>query len=258
MREASRRASSAGAPSGTLRTSSLAGRASSGIEGIDTRRLTLRLRERGAMRAAISTVDLDPASLVARVQARAGHGGCRPRQDGVGATEPYEAAALVGPARHRPRPRVPRGGLRLRDEAQHPAAARGRRDRDHRVPGRDARRRGRAPAASTACSCRTGRAIRRPPRTGSRPRAALLGKVPIFGICLGHQLLALALGGRTYKMQFGHRGVNQPVKNLRDRHRGDHQPQPRLRRRSRRRGRATPTGIAHDRSAAASRSPTGT
>lgn len=42
----------------------------------------------------------------------------------------------------------------------------------------------------------------------------LLGEVPIFGICLGHQLLALALGGRTEKMRFGHRGGNQPVKNL--------------------------------------------
>jgi len=42
----------------------------------------------------------------------------------------------------------------------------------------------------------------------------LLGKVPIFGICLGHQILALALGGKTYKLKFGHRGANHPVKNL--------------------------------------------
>ena len=39
----------------------------------------------------------------------------------------------------------------------------------------------------------------------------LLGKKPIFGICLGHQLLGLALGGDTYKLKFGHRGANQPV-----------------------------------------------
>lgn len=42
----------------------------------------------------------------------------------------------------------------------------------------------------------------------------LLGKKPIFGICLGHQLLAQALGGKTYKLKFGHRGANQPVKDL--------------------------------------------
>lgn len=42
----------------------------------------------------------------------------------------------------------------------------------------------------------------------------IVGKKPVFGICLGHQLLALALGGKTYKLKFGHRGANQPVKDL--------------------------------------------
>lgn len=44
--------------------------------------------------------------------------------------------------------------------------------------------------------------------------AQLIGQIPIFGICLGHQLLALALGGDTYKLKFGHRGANHPVKDL--------------------------------------------
>jgi carbamoyl-phosphate synthase small subunit len=42
----------------------------------------------------------------------------------------------------------------------------------------------------------------------------MMGKVPVFGICLGHQLIGLALGGRTYKLKFGHHGGNHPVKNL--------------------------------------------
>jgi carbamoyl-phosphate synthase small subunit len=41
-----------------------------------------------------------------------------------------------------------------------------------------------------------------------------MGKTPLFGICLGHQILGLACGGKTYKLKFGHRGANHPVKNL--------------------------------------------
>ena len=61
----------------------------------------------------------------------------------------------------------------------------------------------------------------------------LLGKKPIFGICLGHQLLALACGAKTYKLKFGHRGANQPVLNQADRPGGNHHAEPRLRRRGR-------------------------
>jgi carbamoyl-phosphate synthase small subunit len=50
--------------------------------------------------------------------------------------------------------------------------------------------------------------------TGIRTVRDLLGKKPLFGICLGHQLLSLAIGGSTYKLKFGHRGLNQPVKDL--------------------------------------------
>ncbi len=50
----------------------------------------------------------------------------------------------------------------------------------------------------------------------AKSMADIIGKVPVFGICLGHQIISLALGGKTFKMKFGHRGANHPVKRLND------------------------------------------
>ena len=69
-------------------------------------------------------------------------------------------------------------------------------------------------------------------------RGVLAAGLPVFGICLGSQILGRALGLGTYKLRYGHRGMNQPVQDLRHRPGRDHQPQPRLRRSDcRRRGR---------------------
>ena len=71
----------------------------------------------------------------------------------------------------------------------------------------------------------------------------LVGKRPVYGICLGHQLLCRAVGLETYKLPFGHHGANHPVKDLTTGRRRDHQPEPRLRRARARtaRGRSTTT-----------------
>ena len=70
-----------------------------------------------------------------------------------------------------------------------------------------------SPVRPTEWCSRTGLAI--PRRCGADVQAReLLGKVPLLGICLGNQILALAMGGKTYKLKFGHRGANHPVRDV--------------------------------------------
>jgi len=210
VREASRRASSWRAESSLQE--SLASGGITGIEGIDTRRLTLRLREQGAMRAAISTVDIDPASLVARVQGSPGMAGADLAHT-VSAAEPYEAATLVGEAstEHGAVYRVAAYDFGMKRNILRLLASHGIETTVYPAE---------TPAATVAHGGYDGVFLSNGPGDpsatayGITAARQLLGKVPVFGICLGNQLLGLALGGRTYKMKFGHRGVNQPVKNL--------------------------------------------
>jgi len=183
-----------------------------GIEGIDTRRLTLRIREGGAMRAAVSTVDLDASSLLDRVRQRPGMEGAD-LASAASTADPYEAAGVVGRARAADG-RVfrvaaydfgmKRAILRLLAEsgcettvfpARTPAT-------EVVLGGFDGVFMSNGPGDPAATSY------------GVEAARALLGALPVLGICLGHQLISLALGGGTYKMKFGHRGVNQPVKDL--------------------------------------------
>jgi carbamoyl-phosphate synthase small subunit len=210
VREASRRASSWRA--GSTLPEFLATGGVPGIEGIDTRALTLRLREQGAMRAAISTIDLDPASLVGRVQAAPGMAGAD-LASSVSAPAAYEAADLVGPASSDRGTvfRVAALDFGIKRNILRLLASHGIETTVYPAQ---------TPAAAIAAAGHDGVFLSNGPGDpaatvyGVAVARDLLGKVPVFGICLGAQLLALALGGRTYKMKFGHRGVNQPVRDL--------------------------------------------
>ena len=175
------------------------------IEGIDTRALTRHLRLRGAMKGLISTEEFDPVAFKAR----------------LAKTPPMEGADWVK-AVATPTPYIWKANG----------------DKKYKI---------------VAIDCGIKRNILRifadmgcevhvvPPSTSAQdilaynadglflsngpgdPAAvtyvvetvrALLGKLPIFGICLGNQMIGLALGGRTYKLKFGHHGVNHPVKDL--------------------------------------------
>ena len=181
----------------------LASSAVPAIEEIDTRALVRHLRERGAMLGAVVTDGTPLREAAERIAAAPQMAG----QDLTGGR--LAAASRAGRGR---RGALPRDAHRLRRQGLHrtpPGRGRGARD------GPAARRRAPrtcGPASPTASCSPTGRATPAPwTPTSARIASMLELERPLFGICLGHQLLARALGLETFKLRFGHRGANHPV-----------------------------------------------
>jgi len=187
-----------------------------GIEGVDTRALTRHIRTVGAMRGIVSTEDLDHASLVAKAKRSPGLVG-RDLVREVTCPEPYvwteqgprpgTAFAGAAPGRYK----VVAIDYGLKHNQLRLLAERG--CQVQVVPCHT--------DADTILGLNPDGIFlsNGPGDPAGIPGVidtirALLGKKPIFGICLGNQLLGLAYGGKTYKLKFGHRGINQPVKDL--------------------------------------------
>jgi carbamoyl-phosphate synthase small subunit len=186
-----------------------------GIEGIDTRALTRKLRVAGAMRGVLSSEIFDGDKLVERARHAAAMAGA----DWVQAVKPasaYDWDEDQGDWRLGP---VERGdGLHvvaIDCGAKH-NILRHLIERGIKVTVLPPE----TPAEEILRHRPDGLFISNGPGDPAaldyavKPIQGMIGKVPIFGICLGHQLLGRALGATTYKLKFGHRGGNQPVKNL--------------------------------------------
>jgi carbamoyl-phosphate synthase small subunit len=194
-----------------------------GIEGIDTRALVRHLRTRGAQEAVISSVDLDPDSLVRKAKASPGLVG-RDLVKEVTSAEPYDwdyGDWKLG------RGHVRAGEESMRDAPSIVALDYGIKLNILRRLVATGFRVKVLPATSTTAEILAhnpdGVFLSNGPGDPAalpyayRAIAGVLGKKPVFGICLGHQLLGLALGGKTYKLDFGHHGANHPVMDMRTR-----------------------------------------
>jgi carbamoyl-phosphate synthase small subunit len=190
-----------------------------GISGIDTRALVRRIRQHGALKGVLSTTDLSNDSLVAKAKASPGLVG----RDLVREVIPADARdwtdGLSEWSKLSPNPaaasRAKKHVVAL-DYGMKWNIARHLRSQGCRVtvlPGT-------ASAAEVlerepdGVFLSNGPGDPEPLDYAISTIRGLLGKAPVFGICLGHQLLSLACGGSTFKLKFGHRGANQPVQNL--------------------------------------------
>jgi len=189
-----------------------------GIQGIDTRAITRKLRIDGAMRGTISTEILDDAELVGRARGWVGLVG----QDMVKTVAPAEPTEwdkgfnsdFAMP--HRPDVQKDAFNVVAIDCGMKHNIARHLVESGCKVTI--------VPPTTPAEAIlerkphgvfvSNGPGDPEPITYAIKTLKALIGKTPIFGICLGHQLLSLALGAKTYKLKFGHRGGNQPVMNL--------------------------------------------
>ena len=189
-----------------------------GLTGVETRALVRHIRQRGAMRAALSAADPDPERLIARARAARKMSGLDlVREVTCRQSYVWEEGAGWWTPDHADGENARTGGYRFHVVAYDFGIKRnilrllaGRGCRVTVVPAD-------TPAAEVLALAPDGILLSNGP---GDPAAvtyaienvrALLGRRPLFGICLGHQILALALGATTYKLKFGHRGGNQPV-----------------------------------------------
>ncbi len=182
-----------------------------GVEGIDTRRLVKHIRQSGAMKGVLSTVDLDPKSLVEKAKASPGLIG-RDLVREVTGDKPYEWSEPLPDNE----PKGPEFKVAALDYGIKYNILRGLVSHGCKVTVLPATTKAEQVLAYEPDGIFLSNG---PGDPAALPHIVdevkkMLGKRPIFGICLGHQILGQALGGNTFKLKFGHHGGNQPVMRL--------------------------------------------